>query len=168
MNRGYTREWYLEKARSIRTILGDDCGISSDMITGFCTETEEDHQATLSLMDIVQYDFAYMFYYSERPGTLAAKKFADDIPLDVKKRRLEEVVTKQREHSLLRNQLDVGKVHRVLIEGFSKRSEDDLQGRNSSNKVIVFPRGTHRKGEYVNVFVEECTGGTLIGRVVNS
>jgi tRNA-2-methylthio-N6-dimethylallyladenosine synthase len=168
MNRGYSREWYLEKAKSIRHILGDDCGISSDMITGFCSETEEDHQDTLTLMDIVQYDFAYMFYYSERPGTLAAKKFEDDVPLDVKKRRLEEVVTKQREHSLLRNQLDVGKIHRVLIEGFSKRSEDDLQGRNSSNKVIVFPRGTHRKGEYVNVFVEECTGGTLIGRVVNS
>lgn len=168
MNRGYTREWYLEKAKSIRRILGDDCGISSDMITGFCTETEQDHQDTLTLMDIVQYDFAYMFYYSERPGTLAAKKFEDDVPLDVKKRRLEEVVTKQREHSLLRNQLDVGKVHRVLIEGFSKRSENDLQGRNSSNKVIVFPRGTHRKGEYVNVFVDECTGGTLIGRVVNS
>ncbi len=99
---------------------------------------------------------------------MAAKKFTDDIPLDVKKRRLEEVVSKQRAHSFLRNQLDVGKVHRVLIEGFSKRSEDDLQGRNSSNKVIVFPRGTHRKGEYVHVLVEECTGGTLIGKVVNS
>jgi tRNA-2-methylthio-N6-dimethylallyladenosine synthase len=168
MNRGYTREWYIEKVKSIRTILGDDCGISSDMITGFCSETEEDHQETLTLMDLVQYDFAYMFYYSERPGTLAAKKYTDDVPLDVKKRRLEEVVSKQRAHSLLRNQLDVGKVHRVLIEGFSKRSEDDLQGRNSSNKVIVFPKGTHQKGEYVNVYVEECTGGTLIGKVVAS
>jgi tRNA-2-methylthio-N6-dimethylallyladenosine synthase len=168
MNRGYTREWYLEKARSVRSILGDDCGISSDMIAGFCSETEEDHQDTLTLMDMVQYDFAYMFYYSERPGTLAAKKYTDDIPLDIKKRRLHEIVIKQREHSFLRNQLDVGKVHRVLIEGFSKRSDDDLQGRNSSNKVIVFPRGTHQKGEYVNVYVEECTGGTLIGKIVGS
>ncbi|SKC82246.1 tRNA-2-methylthio-N6-dimethylallyladenosine synthase [Ohtaekwangia koreensis] len=168
MNRGYTREWYLEKAMSIRRILGDDCGISSDMITGFCTETEEDQQDTLSLMNIVKYDFAYMFYYSERPGTLATKKYTDDIPLDVKKKRLEEVVIRQREHSLIRNLLDVGKVHKVLIEGFSKRSDNDLQGRTSANKVVVFPKGTHKKGEYVHVLVEECTGGTLIGKVVNS
>jgi tRNA-2-methylthio-N6-dimethylallyladenosine synthase len=168
MNRGYTREWYLEKAMSIRRILGEDCGISSDMITGFCTETEEDHQDTLSLMNLVKYDFAYMFYYSERPGTLAAKKYTDDIALDIKKKRLEEVVIRQREHSLIRNLLDVGKVHKVLIEGFSKRSENDLQGRTSTNKVVVFPKGTHKKGEYVHVLVEECTGGTLIGKVVNS
>jgi tRNA-2-methylthio-N6-dimethylallyladenosine synthase len=167
MNRGYTREWYLEKAMSIRRILGEDCGISSDMITGFCTETEEDHQDTLSLMNLVKYDFAYMFYYSERPGTLAAKKYTDDIALDIKKKRLEEVVIRQREHSLIRNLLDVGKVHKVLIEGFSKRSENDLQGRTSTNKVVVFPKGTHKKGEYVHVLVEECTGGTLIGKVVN-
>ncbi len=166
MNRGYSREWYLNKVQRIREILGDDCSISSDMITGFCTETEEEHQDTLTLMDAVQYDFAYMFYYSERPGTLAAKKWKDDISLDVKKRRLEEIINKQREHSLAGNRQSVGKVYQVLIEGYSKRSENFLQGRNSQNKVIVFPKGIHRKGEYVNVLVEECTGGTLIGRVV--
>jgi tRNA-2-methylthio-N6-dimethylallyladenosine synthase len=167
MNREYTREWYLGKVQKVREILGEDCGLSSDMITGFCTETEEEHKETLSLMDIVQYDFAYMFYYSERPGTLAAKRFTDDIPLDVKKRRLDEIITKQREHSFLRNKQDVGKVHRVLAEGYSKRSSDDLQGRNTANKVIVFPRGNHKKGEYVNVLVEECTGGTLVGKVID-
>ncbi len=166
MNRGYSREWYLNKVQRIRAILGDDCSISSDMITGFCTETEEEHQDTLTLMDAVQYDFAYMFYYSERPGTLAAKKWKDDISLDVKKRRLEEIINKQREHSLAGNRQSVGKVYQVLIEGYSKRSENFLQGRNSQNKVIVFPKGIHRKGEYVHVLVEECTGGTLIGRVV--
>jgi tRNA-2-methylthio-N6-dimethylallyladenosine synthase len=166
MNRGYTREWYLNKISRIREILGEDCGISSDMITGFSTETEEDHQETLSLMDIVQYDFSYMFFYSERPGTLAAKKFADDIPLDIKKRRLNEIIQKQTAHSLLRNQRDLGKIHHVLIEGFSKRSEDYLQGRNTANKVVVFPKSHYKKGEYVNVLVDNCTGGTLIGRAV--
>ena len=166
MNRGYSREWYLQKIERIRSILGNDCGISSDMITGFCSETEEEHQDTLSLMDLVQYDFAYMFYYSERPGTLAEKKFKDDISLDVKKRRLDEIIHKQRQHSLLRNMLDVGKVHRVLIEGYSKRSDDYLQGRNSANKVIVFPKAQYSKGQYVNVRVNECTGGTLIGQAI--
>jgi tRNA-2-methylthio-N6-dimethylallyladenosine synthase len=167
MNRGYSREWYLNKIQRIKDILGNECGISSDMITGFCSETEEEHQDTLRLMDAVQFDFAYMFYYSERPGTLAAKKYPDDVPLDVKKRRLDEIIVKQRQHSFLRNKMEVGKTHRVLIEGFSKRSSDDLQGRNSSNKVIVFPKGNFKKGEYVDVFVEECTGGTLIGKTVN-
>jgi tRNA-2-methylthio-N6-dimethylallyladenosine synthase len=164
MHRDYSREWYLEKVRSIRRILGEDCGLSSDMIAGFCTETEEEHQDTLTLMDAVQYDFAYMFYYSERPGTPAAKKYPDDIPLAVKTRRLNEIITKQRAHSLQRNLRDVGKVHKVLIEGFSKKSEDFLQGRNTANKVIVFPREQYQKGQYVQVLVEECTGGTLIGR----
>lgn len=166
MNRGYTREWYLDRVKAIRTILGNDCGLSSDMITGFCTETEEEHQDTLSLMDEVQYDFAYMFFYSERPGTPAAKKYTDDIPLDVKNRRLNEVIAKQREHSFLRNQQDVGKVFRVLIEGFSKRSDQDLQGRNTANKVVVFPRENFQKGQYVNVLVTAVTGGTLIGHAV--
>jgi tRNA-2-methylthio-N6-dimethylallyladenosine synthase len=166
MNRGYSREWYLQKAADVRRILGDDCGISSDMIAGFCSETEEEHQDTLTLMNIVQYDFAYMFYYSERPGTLAEKKFKDDISLDVKKRRLSEIITKQREHSFIRNQMDVGKVHRVLIEGFSKKSDNYLQGRNSANKVIVFPREQYAKGQYADVLVNECTGGTLIGEAV--
>jgi tRNA-2-methylthio-N6-dimethylallyladenosine synthase len=168
MNREYSREWYLNKVQKIKEILGDACGISSDMITGFCSETEAEHQDTLTLMDIVKFDFAYMFYYSERPGTLAAKKFTDDIPLDIKKRRLDEIIKKQRSHSLERNLLDVGKVHNVLIEGFSKRSQDDLQGRNTANKVIVFPRQHYKKGDYVNVLVKECTGGTLVGEVVPS
>lgn len=167
MNRGYTREWYLGKIQRIKEILGDDCGLSSDMITGFCSETEEEHQETLSLMDLVHFDFAYMFYYSERPGTLAEKKYADDIDLDTKTRRLDEIIKKQRAHSLESNLKDVGKVHTVLIEGFSKRSINDLQGRTTTNKVIVFPKGNLEKGEYVDVFVKECTGGTLIGEVVN-
>jgi tRNA-2-methylthio-N6-dimethylallyladenosine synthase len=168
MNRGYSREWYLEKIARIRAILGDDCGISSDMITGFCSETEEEHHETLSLMDKVIFDFSYMFFYSERPGTLAAKKFADDVPLEAKKRRLNEIIQRQNEHSLLRNQLDLRKVHEVLVEGFSKRSDDYLQGRNSANKVVVFPKENFKKGDYVNVFVDECTGGTLLGKAVSA
>jgi tRNA-2-methylthio-N6-dimethylallyladenosine synthase len=117
-------------------------------------------------MEEVKYDFAYMFYYSERPGTLAAKKYPDDISLDVKKRRLDEVIAKQRRHSFERNMLDVGKVHQVLVEGYSKRSNDDLQGRNSANKVVVFPKENFSKGQYVNVLVEECTGGTLVGKAI--
>lgn len=167
MNRGYSSEWYINKIDRIREILGEDCGISSDMITGFCTETEEEHQDTLTLMDYVKYDFAYMFFYSERPGTLAAKKFADDVPEAVKKRRLQEIIQKQNEHSLLRNQRDVGKVFTVLIEGHSKKSTDYLQGRNSANKVVVFPKEHFQKGQYVNVFVEKCTGATLLGKVVS-
>lgn len=166
MNRGYTREWYLSRISRIREILGEDCGISSDMITGFCSETEEEHQDTLSLMDEVKYDFAYMFFYSERPGTLAAKKFTDDIPDEVKKRRLNEIIQKQNAHSQMRNKADVGKVCEVLVEGPSKRSEDFLQGRNSANKVVVFPKQNLRKGDYVTVLVESCTGGTLIGKVI--
>ncbi len=166
MNRGYTREWYLQRVDKIREILGEECGISSDMITGFCSETEEEHKDTLTLMNIVKYDYAYMFFYSERPGTLAAKKLADDISPDVKSRRLAEIIKKQRELSYERNLLYVGKVFKVLIEGNSKRSDDDLQGRNTANKVIIFPKENKSKGEYVNVLVESCTGGTLIGRIV--
>jgi tRNA-2-methylthio-N6-dimethylallyladenosine synthase len=167
MNRGYTREWYLGKVEKIREVLGDDCGLSSDMITGFCTETEDEHQDTLTLMDAVVFDFSYMFYYSERPGTLAAKKWADDVPEETKKRRLSEIIKKQNEHSRLRNQRDVGRVHRVLIEGESKRSADYWQGRNSANKVVVFPKESFRKGDYVNVRVDDCTGATLIGQAVH-
>ncbi len=166
MNRGYSREWYLAKVNRIREILGEDCGLSSDMITGFCSETEEEHVETLSLMDKVQFDFAYMFYYSERPGTLAEKKYKDDVSLETKKRRLDEVIHKQRSHSFLRNKLDVGKVHTVLIEGYSKKSDDYLQGRNTANKVVVFPRQNFSKGQYVRVLVEECTGGTLLGKAI--
>ncbi|WP_339792316.1 tRNA (N6-isopentenyl adenosine(37)-C2)-methylthiotransferase MiaB [uncultured Imperialibacter sp.] len=166
MNRTYDREWYINRVDAIRRILGEDCGISSDMIAGFCNETEEEHQDTLSLMDYVIYDFAYMFYYSERPGTLAAKKYADDIPLEVKKRRLQEIIDKQRLHALERNQRELNKVHTVLIEGASKKSELHLQGRNSANKVIVFPKEHFKKGQYVEVLVKECTGGTLLGEAV--
>lgn len=166
MNRGYTREWYLNKVSRIRDILGEDCGISSDMITGFCSETEADHLETLSLMDAVMFDYAYMFHYSERPGTLAEKKFADDVLPDVKKRRLSEVIEKQNTHSRLSNRRDVGKTYKVLIEGTSKKSEAHLQGRNTANKVVVFPGAGYRKGQYVLVQIEDCTGGTLIGKVV--
>lgn len=167
MNRTYTREWYKERVDAIRRIIGEDCGISSDMITGFCSETEEEHQDTLTLMDYVKYDFSYMFFYSERPGTLAAKKYEDDIPLDVKKRRLSEVIKRQQKYSLERNLRDVGKVHKVLIEGFSKRSNDDLQGRNSANKVVIFPKKHYQKGQYVNVLVDRCTPATLFGNIVD-
>jgi tRNA-2-methylthio-N6-dimethylallyladenosine synthase len=167
MNRTYDRDWYINRVDSIKNILGEDCGISSDMISGFCSETEEEHKDTLSLMDYVQYDFSYMFFYSERPGTLAEKKYEDDIPLETKKRRLQEIINKQMDISLNRNKRDLNKVHEVLIEGFSKKSKDQLQGRNSANKVIVFPKKNFSKGMYVNVYVEECTSATLIGKVVS-
>lgn len=166
MNRGYTREWYLERVSKIREILGDGCGLSSDMISGFCSETEADHQETLSLMDAIKFDYAYMFAYSERPGTLAAKKYPDDVADDVKVKRLEEVINKQRQHSLERYQMDVGHVFTVLVEGESRRSSEFLQGRNSTNKVIVFPKENFKKGDYVKVLVENCTSGTLTGKAV--
>ncbi|MBK6266252.1 tRNA (N6-isopentenyl adenosine(37)-C2)-methylthiotransferase MiaB [Marivirga sp. S37H4] len=167
MNRTYTREWYINRVDAIRNILGEECGISSDMISGFCSETEEEHKDTLTLMDYVKFDFSYMFYYSERPGTLAEKKYEDDIPLETKKRRLQEIIDKQRFYSLERNQLDLNKVHEVLVEGFSKRSEEHLQGRNSANKVVIFPKENFKKGDYVNVLVEECTGATLLGKAID-
>ncbi len=166
MNRTYDREWYIDRIDAIRRII-PECGISTDVITGFCTETEEEHQDTLSMMDYVKYDFAYMFAYSERPGTLAAKRYEDDIPEEVKKRRLTEVVNKQQEHSLYRLQNFVGKVHKVLIEGFSKRSDQDYCGRNDQNTMVVFPVDPRYKvGQYVHVLGESCTSATLIGRIV--
>ncbi len=167
MNRGYTREWYLDKIKSIRTILGEDCGLSSDMITGFCSETETEHRETLTLMELVEFDFSYMFVYSERPGTTAAKKLKDNIPLEIKKMRLDEIIRKQNELSLHRNRRDLGKTFKVLIEGNSKRSEQYLLGRNSANKVVIFPKGNKMKGEYVDVVVDDCTGATLMGKVVD-
>ena len=167
MNRTYDREWYMGRVDAIRSII-PDCGISTDVITGFCSETEEEHQDTLSLMDYVKYDFAYMFAYSERPGTLAAKRYADDVPEEVKKRRLTEVVDRQREHSLERLQTYVGKVHKVLIEGLSKRSDKDYSGRNDQNTMVVFPVDERYKvGDYVNVYAERCTSATLIGKIVD-
>lgn len=165
MNRTYTREWYMKKVDRIKEIL-PDCGLSADIITGFCTETEEDHQDTLAIMEYAHYDLAYMFAYSERPGTLAARRYTDDVPEEVKKRRLAEVVALHRRHTLESMQQDVGKTFKVLIEGVSKRSEDDLFGRNDQNKVVVFPRGNHQKGAYVMVKIESCTAGTLIGKSV--
>ncbi len=167
MNRTYDRAWYLNRVDAIRRILGEDCGISSDMIAGFCSETEEEHRDTLSLMEYVQYDYSYMFFYSERPGTLAARKLADDIPLEVKKRRLDEIIQKQREHSLVRNQKALGKVHKVLVENFSKKSKDFLSGRNDENKVVIFPKKHYKKGDYVNVLVNDCSVGTLFGEAVD-
>ncbi len=166
MNRTYDREWYMQKIDRIRAILGEDCGISHDMITGFCTETEEEHQDTLSLMEHARYDYGYMFAYSERPGTLAAKKLTDDIPYEVKLRRLNEVIALQQRLSLERNQRWVGRVHKVLVEGTSKRSTEQLQGRNDQNKVVVFPREQYQKGDYVHVLVTDCTAATLIGHAV--
>ena len=165
MNRGYTREWYLERIESIRKII-PGCAISTDIITGFCGETNEDHENTLSLMDIVKFDFAYMFFYSERPKTLAQRKYEDDIPLEVKKERLQEVIDLQRTHSLESNRKYIGKTFEVLVEGPSKKSEDNFCGRNSENTMIVFPKENVKKGQYVNVIIEDCTAATLKGKIV--
>jgi tRNA-2-methylthio-N6-dimethylallyladenosine synthase len=165
MNRTYSREWYIAKVNRIRELI-PDCGISTDMITGFCTETEEEHQESLSLMEYCKYDLAYMYFYSERPGTLAARRFDDDVPLEVKKRRLQEMVDLYRGHSLLAMQKEVGKTRKVLIEGSSKKSENDLYGRTDQNKVVVFAKGDLKVGEYVTVKINSCTAGTLIGTVI--
>ena len=167
MNRTYTREWYLAKVNRIREIL-PGCGLSTDVITGFCSETEEDHQETLHLMEYCEYDLAYMFFYSERPGTLAARRFADDVPEEIKKKRLQEVVALHRMQSLQSMQKEVGKTVKVLIEGNSKKSEEHWAGRSDNNKVVVFPKnGILKKGEYADVIVESCTAGTLIGELKN-
>jgi tRNA-2-methylthio-N6-dimethylallyladenosine synthase len=167
MNRTYTREWYMAKVDRIKTII-PDCSISSDIIAGFCTETEEDHQDTLSIMQYSQYDYSYMFFYSERPGTLAARRYQDDIPEDVKKRRLDEIINMQRKLSHESNMKDIGQTVKVLIEGDSKKSADDWMGRTSQYKVVVFPKAGHplNKGDYAMVTVYDCTGGTLLGRIV--
>ena len=165
MNRTYSREWYISKVNRIREIL-PDCGLSTDMITGFCTETEEEHQESLSLMEYCKYDLAYMYFYSERPGTLAARRFEDDIPLETKKRRLHELVALHRIHSLESMQKDVGKTFKVLIEGDSKKNDQEFYGRNDQNKVVVFPKMDYKKGDYVMVKIHECTAGTLIGKAV--
>lgn len=166
MNRGYNREWYLDRIAAIRRIL-PGCGLSTDIITGFCGETEEDHQQTLSLMQEVKFDFAYMFAYSERPKTMAERKFKDDVPEDVKMRRLNEVIHLQRMHSKERTAEGDGKEHEVLVEGYSKKSKDMLMGRNSQNFVVVFPKDQHRAGDYVRVKALRCTPSTLIGEVLN-
>lgn len=165
MNRGYTREWYMSRIKAIRTIM-PECGISTDIITGFCSETEEDHTATLSLMEEVGFDFAYMFAYSERPKTQAERKYKDDVPEEIKKRRLQEVIDLQQKTSAKKTAMGVGKVHEVLVEGISKKSSEQLSGRNSQNTVVVFPKMDFKKGDYVNVMANRCTLSTLIGDVV--
>ncbi len=166
MNRTYTREWYMGKVARIKEIL-PGCGISSDIITGFCTEEEQDHQDTLSIMDSSKYDYSYMYFYSERPGTLAQRRYKDDIPLEVKKRRLQEVVDKQNKLSLESNLRDIGNTFSILIEGNSKKSDTDWMGRSSHGKVFVFPKESYKlgKGDYVIVEALDCTQGTLLGRI---
>ena len=168
MNRTYTREWYMAKVDRIREIM-PDCGISSDIIAGFCTEEDADHRDTLSIMEYSGYDMSYMFFYSERPGTLAERRYKDDIPEDVKKKRLQEIVELQGKLSFASNKKDIGKTFAVLIEGDSKRSDQDWRGRSSQNKVIVFPKESYqlKKGDYINVKVNDCTQATLLGTIIN-
>ena len=167
MNRTYTREWYMERIEAIRRII-PDCAVSSDIIAGFCTETEEEHQDTLSIMSFSDYSMSYMFYYSERPGTLAARKYEDDISLDVKKKRLQEIIRLQQQISFEHNQRDIGKRFKVLIEGDSKRSDQDFCGRNSQNKMIVFPKQEGLlPGQYTWVEVFEATSATLKGKIIH-
>ena len=162
MNRQHTREEYMTLIDNIKNIL-PDCAISQDMIAGFCGETEEDHQETLSLMEYVKYDFGFMFAYSERPGTPAAKRMEDDVPLEIKKRRLADIIALQQKHGLYRMEKFIGKTVEVLIEGNSKKSNLHWKGRNSQNAMVVFPKGNEKIGDFVNVKVNECTSATLIG-----
>jgi tRNA-2-methylthio-N6-dimethylallyladenosine synthase len=169
MNRTYTREWYMAKVDRIKELI-PDCGISSDIISGFCTEEEEDHLDTLKIMEYSRYDYAYMYFYSERPGTLAQRRYKDDIPEEVKKRRLAEIVALQNRLSLENNKTDLGKTFKVLIEGESKKSDQHWMGRSSQNKVLVFPKdGTNlKKGDYAMVKVYDCTQGTLLATITDS
>jgi len=170
MNRTYTREWYLAKVARIKELM-PDCSISADIIAGFCTETEEDHQDTMSIMQLAGYDYAYMYFYSERPGTLAEKRYEDDVPLDVKKRRLQEIVDVQWHLSNESNKKELGNTYEVLIEGNSKKSDQEWMGRTSQNKVVVFPKSIEgqtnplQKGDYVNILITAYTKGTLIGTI---
>jgi len=168
MNRTYTREWYLAKVARIRELM-PDCSISADIIAGFCTETEEDHQDTMSIMQLAQYDYAYMYFYSERPGTLAEKRYEDDVPLNIKKRRLQEIVDVQWHLSNDSNKKELGKIYEVLIEGNSKKSDQEWMGRTSQNKVVVFPKaGASKplfKGDYVHILITDYTKGTLMGTI---
>ena len=167
MNRTYDRDWYLNRVDAIYKII-PDCAISSDMIAGFCSESDEEHQDTLSIMEYANYSYAYMFAYSERPGTLAAKKLKDDIPEEIKKQRLSEIIRLQRQLSYSHNLKDVGQTYKVLIEGNSKKSEDEFKGRNSQNKMIIFPKNNMLKaGDYVNVKIISASSATLTGQIVD-
>lgn len=165
MNRSYTAEWYLERINAIKHHI-PDCAISTDIITGFCGETEKDHEQTLMLMEKVHFDFAYMFMYSERPKTLAERKYKDDVPEDIKKRRLNEIIALQQKHSAEKVKTQVGQIHEVLVESESRKSNEMWMGRNSQNVVVVFPQKHHQKGEYVKVLATACTSTTLIGESV--
>ena len=165
MNRGYTREWYMERINAIKRII-PGCAISQDIISSFCSETEEEHKDTLSLMDYVKFDYGFMFKYSERPNTKAARKFEDDVPEEIKSRRLTEIIEKQRAHSMMHNQSRVGKTFKVLVEGLSKRSDKHLFGRTTHNSVVVFPRKYYKPGDYVMVKITDCNSATLIGERV--
>ena len=162
MNRTYTREWYEMKYNRIKEVL-PNCGVSCDIITGFCSETEEDHQATLDLMRTCEFEFSYMYFYSERPGTLAARKYEDDVPEDMKRRRLSEVIEAQHEVSRKLNAAQLGKIHRVLVEAKSKKNADEWMGRNEQNLKVIFPRSTYAIGDYVDVRIEKTTTTSLIG-----
>ena len=166
MNRLHTREEYFTLIDNIRKLI-PDCGISQDMIAGFPGETEEDHQDTLSLMEYVKYDFGFMFAYSERPGTMAARKLEDNVPEKVKKRRLQEIIALQQRHSLYRTQQHLGKVEEVLIEKESKKSKAHWAGRNSQNTMVVFPKGDYKIGDFVMVKITDCTSATLLGEAVS-
>lgn len=165
MNRAYTREWYLNRIEAIKRIV-PECSVSTDIMVGFCDESAQDHEDTLSLMKEVNYDFAYMFKYSVRPNTYAARKFSDNVPEEVKTSRLNEVIALQKKLSSGSKNADLGKTFSVLIEGISKKNENELFGRNSQNKVVVFPAGNNKKGDFVNVRVERCTPATLIGKII--
>ena len=165
MNRTYDREWYLNKIKDIKSIVGDTCAISSDFIAGFCSENEDEHMDTLSLMDNVLYDYSYMYYYSDRPGTLANKKYDDDVPLEIKKKRLSDIVKKQNNHSLIRNDSKIDKHYKILVEGYSKKSDEFLRGKTSENKMVVFRKKNNLIGKYVDVKINECNSATLFGEL---
>ncbi len=165
MNRTYDREWFKMRLDKIREVI-PDCGISTDIITGFCTETEEEHQDTLSLFDYGKFDFAFMYKYSERSGTLAARRYKDDIPEEVKGRRLTEIIDLQHKNSIVKNNAEIGTTHIVLIEGTSKKSELDAKGRNDQNKIVIFPIEHYKKGQYVKVLIERATITSLIGKII--
>ena len=165
MNRGYNREWYLARIKSIRNIM-PECGISMDIITGFCQETGKDHKETLSLMKMIKYNFGYTFKYSERPNTLAERKLQDNVSELKKSNRLKEIIALQHEHSLEKNQEYIGRICEVLVEGTSKKSKEDLFGRNTQNAVVVFPKENVKIGDMINVKITNCTSATLLGKVI--
>ncbi len=164
MNRKYTRRWYIDRIEAIKNII-PGCTISTDIIAGFCSETEKDHKDTLSLMEWAEYDYAYMFKYSERPNTIAEEKYDDDVSDSVKGRRLKEIIDLQQKLSLKSNKKDIGRKFEVLAESVSKRSDEHLSGRTSQNKVVIFPKQNHKPGDYVKVVISDCTTATLIGKI---